>query len=130
MNEKNLKNGKASQFRAGEEQAKRCKKAGEASGRARREQKRIKQIVADYIAQDVKKDAIFSAIAEALGITGKKSIKELFAILCLINSAKKGELGDLEKLMSILGEDKEDDNSAKGALDALCNAIREGVKGE
>lgn len=127
MNEKNLKPNSA---RTPKERRENAIKAGQASGRARREQKRINQIVADYIAQDVKKDATFSAIAEALGITGQKSIKELFAILCLINSAKKGELGDLEKLMSILGEDKEDDNSAKGALDALCNAIREGVKGE
>ena len=110
-NANNLKNGEATQFRTGEEQVEIARMGGIASGKARREKKTIQKILNDYLQTDISKDPQFAKIASKLGIQGDKSIKDVFTIVCMLNSVKSGNLGDLERLSKLLGEDKQNENA-------------------
>lgn len=110
-NEKNLKKGKATQFKSGEEAAKNGKKGGEASVQSRREKKTIQQILNTVLDGDISTLPQFASIAKKLGVERDKSIKELFSLICLLNSVKTANLSDLEHLVKLLGEDKQDENA-------------------
>lgn len=110
-NEKNLKKGKATQFKSGEEAAKNGKKGGEASVQSRREKKTIQQILNTVLDGDISTLPQFASIAKKLGVERDKSIKELFSLICLLNSVKTANLSDLEHLVKLLGEDKQDENT-------------------
>lgn len=110
-NEKNLKKGKVTQFKSGEEAAKNGKKGGEASAQSRREKKTIQQILNTVLDGDISTLPQFASIAKKLGVERDKSIKELFSLICLLNSVKTANLSDLEHLVKLLGEDKQDENA-------------------
>ena len=120
-NEKNLIPFTSEQSR--EEAVKNGQKGGIASGKARREKKTIQKILNDYLKTDVSQDPQFAKIAAKLGIQGDRSIKDVFAIVCMLNTVKSGNLGDLEKLSKLLGEDttKETNN---GILDELVEYLK------
>lgn len=97
-----------------EEAAKNGRKGGVASGQARREKKETKKILQDLLSLDAKDNVLFKKLAEKTGLTSDKSIHEVFAMICLLNSAKKGDLGDLEQLTKLLGEnDLKDEKISK-----------------
>lgn len=122
-NEKNLEKGKATQFRAGEEQVKIAKKGGKASGKKRRQQKTVREILATVLDGKIKDNAQFAKLAVKLGVDEKKSIKEFYTLICLLNSFKEDNLGDLEKLTRLLGEDnvKKENN---GILEELTEWLK------
>lgn len=96
---------------------------GKKSGESRRKKKTIQKILSDYLDTDVSKDPQFKKLAAKLGIEGDKSIKDIFTIVCLINTVKKGNLCDLEKLGVLLGErNEEKDNN--GILDDLAMYLK------
>ena len=107
-NEKNLI---PNEERTPSERRENARKAGIASGQARREKKTIQKILNDYLQTDISKDPQFAKIASKLGIQGDKSIKDVFTIVCMLNSVKNGNLGDLERLSKLLGEDKQNENA-------------------
>lgn len=111
--------------RSPEEVRENGRKGGIASGKARREKRTIQKILTEYLETNVKKDAQFAKLAAKLGIQGDKSIKDIFTIVCLMNTVKSGNLSDLERLCSLLGEDsrKEENN---GILDELSRYLRGG----
>lgn len=74
MNDKNLEKGKSTQFKAGEEQARIAKKGGIASGEARREKKRLSQLL-DMMFEKASKSPDYETIADEL--IGKAIAKEL-----------------------------------------------------
>lgn len=111
MNDKNLKNGKATQFRTGEEQVKIAKKGGKASGRKRREQKTVRDILSAVLDGKIKDSGQFAKLAAKMGVNDKKSVKDIYTLICLLNSIKKGDLSDLERLTRLLGEDRQDENT-------------------
>ena len=112
MNEKNLI---PNNERSPSEVRENGRKGGIASGNARREKKTLQKILADYLDNDVKTNKNLKKIAEAAGITGKQSIKELVAAVCILNTLKKGDVSDLQKLSALLGEETQfDDGNTDG----------------
>ena len=122
-NANNLKNGEATQFRTGEEQVEIARQGGIASGKARREKKTIQKMLSDLLDSEIKDSPQFAKLASKMGVESDKSVKDIFTMVCLLNSVKSGNLGDLERLSKLLGEDnvKEHNN---GILDELTEYLK------
>ena len=123
MPDKRPPNAEATQFRSGEEAVENGRKGGIASGQARREKKTIQKILADLLDSEIKDNPQFAKLASKMGIESDKSVKDIFTYICLLNSVKSGNLGDLERLSKLLGEDdaKEQNN---GILDELAEYLK------
>ena len=87
------------------------RKGGIASGQARREKKTIQKILADLLDGQIKDSPQFAKLASKMGVESEKSIKDIFTYICVLNSVKSGNLGDLERLSKLLGEDKQNENA-------------------
>ncbi|MDD6990185.1 KGG domain-containing protein [Ruminococcus sp.] len=109
--------------RTKDEQREIARMGGIASGKARREKQKTQQILADIVSIKNKDLAMFQKLATKLGLDGDISIHEVFTLTCLLNSVKSGNLGDLERLSKLLGEDnaKEQNN---GILDELTEYLK------
>lgn len=109
-----------------EEASKNGRKGGIASGIARREKKTIQKILNDLLETPAKDSPHFSKIAKKLGIEDNKSVKDVYATICLLNSIKSNaDLNDLEKLSKLLGEDKTINQDNRLEDDALTKALKE-----
>ena len=93
------------------EQREIARQGGIASGKARREKQKTQQILADLVSIKNKDLDMFKKLATKLGLDGDISIHEVFTLTCLLNSVKSGNLGDLERLSKLLGEDKQNENA-------------------
>lgn len=111
MPDKRPPNAEATQFRSGEEAVENGRKGGIASGQARREKKTIQKILADLLDSEIKDNPQFAKLASKIGVESDKSVKDIFTMVCLLNSVKSGNLGDLERLSKLLGEDKQNENA-------------------
>ena len=123
MPDKRPPNAEATQFRSGEEAVENGRKGGIASGKARREKQKTQQILADIVSIKNKDLAMFQKLATKLGLDGDISIHEVFTLTCLLNSVKSGNLGDLERLSKLLGEDNAKENN-NGILDELTEYVK------
>lgn len=94
-----------------EEAVKNGQKGGIASGKARREKKTIQKILAELLDGQIKDSPQFAKLASKMGVESDKSVKDIFTMVCLLNSVKSGNLGDLERLSKLLGEDKQNENA-------------------
>ena len=123
MPDKRPPNAEATQFRSGEEAVENGRKGGIASGQARRKKKTIQKILADLLDSKIKDNPQFAKLASKMGVESDKSVKDIFTYICLLNSVKSGNLGDLERLSKLLGEDdaKEQNN---GILDELAEYLK------
>lgn len=121
--------GRATQFRTGDEQAKIARKGGIASGKKRREKKTIQRILSDYLEEDAKKNKVLAKLADAAGLDDDASVKEVIVLKFLMNSLKEGDLSDLDRLMKLLGEQKET-SGAEEKLDALLKEFNDAIKSE
>ena len=126
-NANNLKNGEATQFRAGEEQVEIARLGGIASGKARREKQRTQQILSDMLSIKNKDLAMFQKLASKLGLDGETSIHEVFTMVCLLNAVKKGDLQDLERLTKLLGEQAEVADTEAEKQAAFLDAVKKAV---
>ena len=106
LNEKNLK-----PIRTESEAREKGRNGGIASGKARREKKTIQKILADLLDSETKDSPQFAKLASKMGVESDKSVKDIFTMVCLLNSVKSGNLGDLERLSKLLGEDKQNENA-------------------
>ena len=97
--------------RTREEHSKDSQKAGIASGKARREKKTIQKILSELLDGQIKDSPQFAKLASKMGVESDKSVKDIFTMVCLLNSVKSGNLGDLERLSKLLGEDKQNENA-------------------
>ena len=122
-NANNLKNGEATQFRTGEEQVEIARQGGIASGKARREKKTIQKILVDLLDSEIKDSPQFAKLASKMGVESDKSVKDIFTMVCLLNSVKSGNLGDLERLSKLLGEDNAKEHN-NGILDELTEYLK------
>ena len=111
MPDKRPPNAEATQFRSGEEAVENGRKGGIASGQARREKKTIQKILAELLDSEIKDSPQFAKLASKMGVESDKSVKDIFTMVCLLNSVKSGNLGDLERLSKLLGEDKQNENA-------------------
>ena len=109
--------------RTKEEQRKIARMGGIASGKARREKQKTQQILADIVSIKNKDLAMFQKLATKLGLDGDISIHEVFTLTCLLNSVKSGNLGDLERLSKLLGEDNAKEHN-NGILDELTEYLK------
>ena len=103
------------------------KKGGIASGIARREKKTVQKILNDFLSTAAKDNPQVSKLAAKMGLKSDDSIKDLFTIVCILNTMKDGNLSDLERLSKLLGEQTEiaDTEAQKQAafLDAVKRAV-------
>ena len=99
------------------------RKGGQNSGKARREKKTIQKILAELLDGQVKDTPQFAHLAATLGVESDKSIKDIFTMVCLLNSVKSGNLGDLERLSKLLGEDNAKEHN-NGILDELTEYLK------
>ena len=104
-NEQNLR---PSEHKFTQEEA---KKGGINSAKARREKKTIQKILADLLDSEIKDSPQFAKLASKMGVESDKSVKDIFTYICVLNSVKSGNLGDLERLSKLLGEDKQNENA-------------------
>ena len=110
--------------RTREEHSEDSRKAGIASGKARREKKTIQKILVDLLDSEIKDSPQFAKLASKMGVESDKSVKDIFTMICLLNSVKSGNLGDLERLSKLLGEDKENaDASVMAKLDEVIGKV-------
>ena len=84
---------------------------GKKSAEVRREKKTIQKILADLLDSEIKDSPQFAKLASKMGVESDKSVKDIFTMICLLNSVKNGNLGDLERLSKLLGEDKQNENA-------------------
>lgn len=96
---------------------------GKKSAQARREKKTIQKILADLLDSEIKDSPQFAKLASKMGVESDKSVKDIFTMVCLLNSVKSGNLGDLERLSKLLGEDKQ--NESADVLSKLDKVIGE-----
>ena len=122
-NANNLKNGVATQFRTGEEQVEIARQGGIASGKARREKKTIQKILSELLDGQIKDSPQFAKLASKMGVESDKSVKDIFTMVCLLNSVKGGNLGDLERLSKLLGEDNAKEHN-NGILEELTEYLK------
>lgn len=115
-NEKNLR---PCEYKLSREEA---KKGGINSGKARREKRTLQNIIKNILENEVDNLEQFKETANALKISGETSVKELFTLVCLLNSLKEGNLSDLERLTKLLGEETQPKN--EGALPDILEAVR------
>ena len=123
MANKRPPNAEATQFRTGEEQVEIARQGGIASGQARREKKTIQKILADLLDSEIKDSPQFAKLASKMGVESDKSVKDIFTMVCLLNSVKSGNLGDLERLSKLLGEDNAKEHN-NGILDELTEYLK------
>ena len=127
MPNKRPPNAEATEFRTGEQQVEIARQGGIASGIARREKKTVQKILSDFLETSAKDNPQIAKLAAKMGLQGDESIKDLFTIVCTLNTLKSGNLGDLEKLSKLLGEQTEiaDTEAQKQAdfLDAVKKAV-------
>ena len=116
-NEQNLR---PSEYKLSQEEAKR---GGINSAKARREKKTIQKILADLLDGQIKDSPQFAKLASKMGVESDKSIKDIFTMVCLLNSVKSGNLGDLERLSKLLGEDNAKEHN-NGILDELTEYLK------
>ena len=84
---------------------------GKKSAEVRREKKTIQKILADLLDSEIKDSPQFAKLASKMGVESDKSVKDILTMVCLLNSVKSGNLGDLERLSKLLGEDKQNENA-------------------
>ena len=123
MPDKRPPNAEATQFRTGEEQVEIARQGGIASGQARREKKTIQKILADLLDSEIKDSPQFAKLASKMGVESNKSVKDIFTMVCLLNSVKSGNLCDLERLSKLLGEDNAKEHN-NGILDELTEYLK------
>ena len=109
--------------RTKDEQREIARMGGIASGKARREKQKTQKILADIVSIKNKDLAMFQKLATKLGLDGDISIHEVFTLTCLLNSVKSGNLGDLERLSKLLGEDNAKEHN-NGILDELTEYLK------
>ena len=106
------------------------RKGGQKSAQVRREKKTVQKILNDFLSTAAKDNPQVSKLAAKMGLQDDGSIKDLFTIVCTLNTLKNGNLGDLEKLSKLLGEQTEiaDTEAQKQAdfLDAVKKAVSDG----
>ena len=97
-NEQNLKNGVATQFRAGEEQARIAKEGGKASGKARKRKADLRKIAQQVL------DGTYTDKNTGLKMTGEELVLNGIVANLSPNSRNWGKAMDV--LIELLGADK------------------------
>lgn len=121
-NEQNLK-----PIRTESEAREKGRNGGIASGAARREKKTVQKILNDFLSTAAKDNPQVSKLAAKMGLKSDDSIKDLFTIVCVLNTMKDGNLSDLERLSKMLGEQTEIADTEAQKQAAFLDAVKKAV---
>ena len=121
-NEQNLR-----PIRTESEARKKGRNGGIASGIARREKKTVQKILNDFLSTAAKDNPQVAKLAAKMGLKSDDSIKDLFTIVCTLNTLKDGNLSDLERLSKLLGEQTETADTEAQKQEAFLDAIKKAV---
>ena len=120
-NEKNLENGKATQFRSGEEAARNGKIGGIASGAARRRKRSLKEAADLYLSLPVTDKRVYNKIARD-GVEPEDIDNQMAIISGLAKVAAMGDSKAANVLFDLLGDTDTGENQAD---DGFVEALRE-----
>ena len=109
------------------EQREIARQGGIASGIARREKKTVQKILNDFLSTSAKDNPQVSKLAAKMGLKSDDSIKDLFTIVCTLNTLKDGNLSDLERLSKLLGEQTEIADTEAQKQAAFLDAVKKAV---
>lgn len=109
------------------EQREIARQGGIASGVARREKKTIQKILNDFLSTAAKDNPQVAKLAAKMGLKSDDSIKDLFTIVCTLNTLKDGNLSDLERLSKLLGEQTEIADTEAQKQAAFLDAVKKAV---
>lgn len=101
---------------------------GKKSAQVRREKKTIQKILNELLDTEVAKSQQFAKLASKMGIESDKSVKDVFTMVCVLNSVKNGNLGDLERLAKLLGEQSEIFGGEEERQEKAHNELIEALK--
>ena len=127
MPNKRPPNAEATEFRTGEQQVEIARQGGIASGIARRQKKTVQKILNDFLSTAAKDNPQVSKLAAKMGLQDDGSIKDLFTIVCTLNTLKDGNLSDLERLSKLLGEQTEVADTEAEKQAAFLDAVKKAV---
>ena len=125
MNEKNLT---PNEERTPSERRENARRAGIASGQARRERKTIQKIFSALCESKCSDIPQFQKIANKLGLQKDSNVKELFTLVSALNTLKTAKIDDLIKIAELLGEQTEIQSENQIAQTHLLQAIEQAVK--
>ena len=102
-------------------------KGGKKSVEVRRQKKTVQKILNDFLSTAAKDNPQVSKLAAKMGLKSDDSIKDLFTIVCTLNTLKDGNLSDLERLSKLLGEQTETADTEAQKQAAFLDAIKKAV---
>ena len=103
------------------------RKGGQRSAQVRREKKTVQKILNDFRSTAAKDNPQVSKLAAKMGLQDDGSIKDLFTIVCTLNTLKDGNLSDLERLSKLLGEQTEVADTEAEKQAAFLDAVKKAV---
>ena len=103
------------------------RKGGQKSAQVRREKKTVQKILNEFLFTAAKDNPQVSKLAAKMGLQDDGSIKDLFTIVCTINTLKDGNLSDLERLSKLLGEQTEVADTEAEKQAAFLDAVKKAV---
>ena len=118
----NLKKGKKTQFKSGENAAESGRKGGRKSQEVQKEKRTIQCILNEMCEQDISDNPKMESLAKALGIKAK-SVKELVTAAAMINTVCNADLKSLAMLGELLGEATSKDDGVMKKLDKVIGEI-------
>ena len=116
----NLKKGKATQFKAGEEQAKIARQGGIASGIAKRKKKTLAAMAQTFAELPVP-DKVQRQLEE-LGVSKEDAIHQMALVAAMFSAGEKGNVRAAALITEWLNP-KENENNG-GVLDDILDAVR------
>ena len=102
-------------------------KGGKKSVEVRRQKKTVQKILNDFLSTAAKDSPQVSKLAAKMGLQDDGSIKDLFTIVCTLNTLKDGNLSDLERLSKLLGEQAEIADTEAQKQAAFLDAVKKAV---
>ena len=102
-------------------------KGGKKSVEVRRQKKTVQKILNDFLSTAAKDSPPVSKLAAKMGLQDDGSIKDLFTIVCTLNTLKDGNLSDLERLSKLLGEQTEIADTEAQKQAAFLDAVKKAV---
>ena len=103
------------------------RKGGQKSAQVRREKKTVQKVLNDFLSTAAKDNPQVSKLAAKMGLQDDGSIKDLFTIVCTLNTLKDGNLSDLERLSKLLGEQTEVADTEADKQAAFLDAVKKAV---
>ena len=127
-NEKNLKNGKSTQFRTGEEQAKIAQKGGKASGVARREKKALKTTLETLLSMPVEDGKLedVDKVKSLASLDGKNISVQEAIVLKALQKALNGDIKAFNAIADILKQGTSESDTVEP--DGFIESIEEAAK--